>query len=236
MPRGPARAVVASQVKINEKVTDTSLDIDCRSKGPSDLHFRGLDRDMDYAVSLRESGVSGAGWCHLLSFTTLPYAPVPGELLQCCNGQVLGPARANVRRGGRGLRVAPDPLHTHTHTDSEQRGTTDLGAVAPKTFSWPLWPRGSQFPPHFPRSQPRLRRSAPEASAWMGNLNIALRGGGGGGLTWTPAEGGGGVGEMGFRVGPFVLCKNGCWRQRHRNTKIGPKKFFPPIISPPTFE
>ena len=30
--------------------------------------------------------------------------------------------------------------------------------------------------------------------------------------------GGGGVGEMGFRVGPFVLCKNGCWRQRHRNT------------------
>ena len=38
---------------------------------------------------------------------------------------------------------------------------------------------------------------------------------------------------MGFRVGPFVLCKNGCWRQRHRNTKFGPKKFFPPIISPP---
>ena len=38
---------------------------------------------------------------------------------------------------------------------------------------------------------------------------------------------------MGFRVGPFVLCKNGCWRQRHRNTKFGPKKFFPPIIPPP---
>ena len=53
------------------------------------------------------------------------------------------------------------------------------------------------------------------------------------GLTWTPAEGGGLVGEMGFRVGPFVLCKNGCWRQRHRNTKFGPKKFFPPIIFPP---
>ena len=44
---------------------------------------------------------------------------------------------------------------------------------------------------------------------------------------------GGGVGEMGFRVGPFVLCKNGCWRQRHRNTKFGLKKFFPPIIPPP---
>ena len=87
------------------------------------------------------------------------------------------------------------------------------------------------------------------------------KGGGGGGdmdarrrrggvwVTWTPAEGGGGgdmdarrrrgggVGEMGFRVGPFVLCENECWRQRHRNTKIGPKKFFPPIIPPPpTFE
>ena len=38
---------------------------------------------------------------------------------------------------------------------------------------------------------------------------------------------------MGFRVGPFVLCKNGCWRQRRRNTNVGPKKFFPPIIPPP---
>ena len=38
---------------------------------------------------------------------------------------------------------------------------------------------------------------------------------------------------MGFRVGPFVLCKNGCWRRRHRNTNFGPKKFFPPTIPPP---
>ena len=38
---------------------------------------------------------------------------------------------------------------------------------------------------------------------------------------------------MGFRVGPFVLSKNGCWRRRRRNTNFGPKKFFPPIISPP---
>ena len=68
----------------------------------------------------------------------------------------------------------------------------------------------------------------------QGNLKIAVRGGGG--VTWTPAKGGGGVGEMGFRVGPFVLCKNGCWRQRRRNTNFGPKKFFPPIIFPPTFE
>ena len=51
--------------------------------------------------------------------------------------------------------------------------------------------------------------------------------GGGGG---APKEGGGGgVGEMGFRAGPFVLCKKGCWRC---NTNFGPKKFFPPKISP----
>ena len=67
----------------------------------------------------------------------------------------------------------------------------------------------------------------------QGDLKIALQGGGGG-VTWTPAEGGGGaVGEMGFRVGPFVLCKNGCWCRRRRNTNFGPKKFFPPIIPPP---
>ena len=40
-------------------------------------------------------------------------------------------------------------------------------------------------------------------------------------------------GEMGFRVGPFVLCKNGCWHRRCKNTNFGPKKFFPPIIPPP---
>ena len=58
--------------------------------------------------------------------------------------------------------------------------------------------------------------------------------GGGGGVDMDARRRrGGGVGEMGFRVGPFVLCKNGCWRQRHRNTKFGPKKFFPAIIPPP---
>ena len=58
-------------------------------------------------------------------------------------------------------------------------------------------------------------------------------------MTWTPAEGGGGgVGEMGFRVGPFVLCKNGCWRQRRRNTKFWPEKVFSTnnFPLPPTFE
>ena len=37
---------------------------------------------------------------------------------------------------------------------------------------------------------------------------------------------------MGFRVGPFVLCKNGCWRQRRRNTKFGSKKVFSTNNSP----
>ena len=87
----------------------------------------------------------------------------------------------------------------------------------------------------------RARDNAPRGhpiTNELGNLKIALRGGGGG-VTWTPPKEGGGVGEMGFRVGPFVLCKNGCWRQRHRNTKFGPEKLFPPIIPPPpppTFE
>ena len=35
-------------------------------------------------------------------------------------------------------------------------------------------------------------------------------------------EGGGGVPEMGFRAGPFVLCKDGCYRQRRRNTQFWP--------------
>ena len=51
--------------------------------------------------------------------------------------------------------------------------------------------------------------------------------------TWKLLCGGGEGGGMGFRAWPFVLCKNGCWRQRRRNTKFGPKKYFPPKISPP---
>ena len=51
--------------------------------------------------------------------------------------------------------------------------------------------------------------------------------GGGGGVDMDARRRkGGGVGEMGFRVGPFVLCKNGCWRQRHRNTNLARKSFF----------
>ena len=32
--------------------------------------------------------------------------------------------------------------------------------------------------------------------------------------------------EMGFRAGPFVLCKDGCCHQRRRNTNFGPENFF----------
>ena len=49
----------------------------------------------------------------------------------------------------------------------------------------------------------------------LGDLKIALRGGAD---MDARRRRGGGVGEKGFRVGPFVLCKNGCWRQRRRNT------------------
>ena len=38
---------------------------------------------------------------------------------------------------------------------------------------------------------------------------------------------------MRFRAGPFVLCKNRCWRRRRRNTDFGPNKFFPPKMPPP---
>ena len=54
----------------------------------------------------------------------------------------------------------------------------------------------------------------------------------GGGMAWAPGEGGGGVPEMGFRAGPFVLCKDGCCHQRRWNTKFGPENFFHEKIFP----
>ena len=48
----------------------------------------------------------------------------------------------------------------------------------------------------------------------------------GGGWHGRPAKEGGGVPEMGFRAGPFVLCKDGCCHQRRRNTNFGPENFF----------
>ena len=60
--------------------------------------------------------------------------------------------------------------------------------------------------------------------------------GGGGGDMDARRRRGGRLEKWGSVSGPFFLCKNGCWRQRHRSTKFGPKKFFPRIISPPTFK
>ena len=67
--------------------------------------------------------------------------------------------------------------------------------------------------------------------------NCSAGGGGGGDMDARRRRGGGGVGEMGFRVGPFVLCKNGCWRRRRRNTEFWPEKVFSTNnFPPPTFE
>ena len=57
----------------------------------------------------------------------------------------------------------------------------------------------------------------------QGGPKIALRGGDGMGA-WRRR--GGGVPEMGFHAGPFVLCKGGCCHQRRRNTNFGPEKKF----------
>ena len=42
-----------------------------------------------------------------------------------------------------------------------------------------------------------------------------------------------GVPEMGFRAGPFVLCKDRCCRQRRWNTNFGPENFFHEKNFPP---
>ena len=70
----------------------------------------------------------------------------------------------------------------------------------------------------------------PHAPTALGGPKIALRGGGWHG---RPAKEGGGVPEMGFRAGPFVLCKDGCCHQRRRNKNFGPENFFSRKIFPP---
>ena len=59
----------------------------------------------------------------------------------------------------------------------------------------------------------------------LGDPKIALRRGGG--MAWAPGEGRGGlVPEMGFRAGPFVLCKDGCCHQRRQNKQILARRIF----------
>ena len=68
-----------------------------------------------------------------------------------------------------------------------------------------------------------------EVSGWAARKLLC-----GGGMAWAPGEGGGGgVPEMGFRAGPFVLCKDGCYHQRRRNTNFGPEKIFSRKNFPP---
>ena len=46
-------------------------------------------------------------------------------------------------------------------------------------------------------------------------------------MAWAPGKDrGGGVTEMGFRAGPFVLCKDGCSHERCRNTNFGSENLF----------
>ena len=70
----------------------------------------------------------------------------------------------------------------------------------------------------------------PNVESSLGGPKIALRGGG---MAWAPGEGGGGVPEMGFCARPFVSCKDGCCRQRRRNTNFGPENFFSRKNVPP---
>ena len=65
--------------------------------------------------------------------------------------------------------------------------------------------------------------------------NGRLCGGGGGDGMGARRRRGGGVPEMGFRAGPFVLCKDGCCHQRRRNTNFGPENFFPTQKISPTY-
>ena len=58
----------------------------------------------------------------------------------------------------------------------------------------------------------------------LGDPKTAFWGGGGDGMGARRKRGG--VPEMGFRAGPFVLYKDGCCHQRRQNTNFGPEKVF----------
>ena len=73
-----------------------------------------------------------------------------------------------------------------------------------------------------------LEKEPPQHAACKQRLSCVCLGGGGG--AQTPAEEGGGVGEMGFGGAPFVLCKDGCWRW---STNLGLERFSSPKNFPP---
>ena len=66
----------------------------------------------------------------------------------------------------------------------------------------------------------------------LGGPKIALRGGWHGRL--AKEGGGGGAPEMGFRAGPFVLCKDGC-ATKGAGTQILARKIFFTKNSSPTY-
>ena len=130
--------------------------------------------------------------------------------------------RRNVTQGGlQGGRGGTQPPYNRCRPGPRKSLTSLSGSPAPRVMQR--------------STAPDLHQQRPTPA--LGDLKIALRGGGGGGdMDAYRRRRGGGVGEMGFPVGPFVLCKNGCPRRRRRTTNFGPKKFFPPIIPLPTFE
>ena len=56
----------------------------------------------------------------------------------------------------------------------------------------------------------------------LGDLKLLC----GGGVTWTPAEGGGGVGEMGFRVGPLFCVRTDVDAEGAGTQNLARKSFF----------
>ena len=78
----------------------------------------------------------------------------------------------------------------------------------------------------------RSRADVSPPRRWAARKLLCGGGGGGDGMG-TRRRRWGGAPEMGFRAGPFVLCKDGCCHQRRRNTNFGPEKFFSRKKFPP---
>ena len=67
----------------------------------------------------------------------------------------------------------------------------------------------------------------------LGDLKIALRGGGGGDTDPRRRREGGGLEKWGSVSGPLFCVRTDVGAKGAGTQNFGPKKFFPPIISPP---